>query len=75
MLFILFTRRHVLSVSTLHVYTLCIAHSGVPPQFSRAQAQAQTRAQAHTQVSTLPLVFVNIKPQNNYLNMTSACLC
>ncbi len=29
---------------------------------------------AHTQVSTLPLVFVNIKPQNYYLNMT-ACLC
>ncbi len=33
---------------------------------------------AHTRkwaLSTLPLVFVNIKPQNNYLNMTSACLC
>ncbi len=39
MLFILFTRRHVISVST------------------------------HT------LVFVNIKLQNDYLNMTSACLC
>ncbi len=28
-----------------------------------------------TPVSPLPLVFVNIKPQNEYLNMTSACLC
>ncbi len=32
-------------------------------------------AHAHTQVSTLPLVFVNIKPQNDYLNMNAAFLC
>ncbi len=57
------TRRHVISVSnvTLHLRAL-YAHSGVPPH-------------THTQVSPLPLVFVNIKPQNDYLNMTSACLC
>ncbi len=36
---------------------------------------AHTHTHAHTQVSPLPLVFVNIKPQNDYLNMTSACLC
>ncbi len=71
MLFILFTRRHVISVSTLHGRALCIAHSGVPPRF----AHTHTQTYAHTQVSTLPLVFVNIKPQNDYLNMTSACLC
>ncbi len=29
----------------------------------------------HTQVSPIPLVFVNIKPQNDYLNMNNACLC
>ncbi len=34
-----------------------------------------TQTYAHTQVSPLPLVFVNIKPQNDYLNKTSACLC
>ncbi len=34
---------------------------------------SHTQTYAHTQVSTLPLVFVNIKPQNDYLNMTSAC--
>ncbi len=28
-----------------------------------------------TQVNTLSLVFVNIKPQKDYLNMNSACLC
>ncbi len=32
-------------------------------------------AHAHTQVSPLPLVFVNIKLQNDYLNITFACLC
>ncbi len=38
-------------------------------------SQTHTHTYAHTQVSTLPLIFVNIKPQNDYLNMTSACLC
>ncbi len=44
------------------------AHSYIclGPQFIKS-------APAH--ISTLPLVSVNIKPQNNYLNMTSACLC
>ncbi len=69
-LFVLFTRRHVISVSnfTLHLHAL-YAHSGVLPWCTHA------RTHAHTQVSPLPLVFVNIKPQNDYLNMTSACLC
>ncbi len=34
-----------------------------------------THTHVHTQLSPLPLVFANIKPQNDYLNMTSACLC
>ncbi len=41
----------------------------------RPGSHTHTQTYAHTQVSTLPLVFVNIKPQNDYLNMTSACLC
>ncbi len=57
------TRRHVISVSNVTLHSRALyAHSGVPPH-------------THTQVSPLPLVFVNIKPQNDYLNMTSACLC
>ncbi len=56
-LFSLFTRRHVISVSTLHGRALCIA------------------THTHTHVRPLPLVFVNIKPQKDYLNMNSACLC
>ncbi len=41
----------------------------------RPDAHTHTQMYAHTQVGPLPLVFVNIKPQNDYLNMTSACLC
>ncbi len=57
MLFILFTRRHVISVSTWSsVYSPLLSVS-------------------RTQVNTLSLVFVNIKPQKDYLKMNSACLC
>ncbi len=74
MLFVLFTRRHVISVSnvTLHLRAL-YAHSGVPSRCTHTCTHTHKRT--HTQVSPLPLVFVNIKPQNDYLNMTSACLC
>ncbi len=68
MLFILFTWRHVISLSTLHGRALCIGHVRVLPRYSRTHTHTRT----HT--STLPLVFVNIKPQNNYLNMNCACL-
>ncbi len=57
--------QHVISVSTLHSRALCIAHSGVQPRCARA----------HTHVRPLPLVFVNIKRQKDYLNMNSECLC
>ncbi len=42
---------------------------------ARTHTRAYIHTYAHTQVSPLPLAFVNIKPQNDYLNMTSACLC
>ncbi len=35
----------------------------------------RARIHTYTHESTLPLVFVNIKMQNYYLNKTSACLC
>ncbi len=49
----------ILSVPT--VYIFC----GVRPRCARA----------HTHVCPLPLVFVNIKRQKDYLNMNSECLC
>ncbi len=46
-----------------------------PLRITAREIPSPRQPYAHTQVSTLPLVFVNIKPQNDYLNMTSACLC
>ncbi len=71
-IFVLFTRRHVISVSVTLYSCSLYAHSWVRPD---AHTHTHTQTYAHTQMSPLPLVFVNIKPQNDYLNMTSACLC
>ncbi len=73
-LFVLFARRHVISVSnfTLHLRAL-YAHSGVPPH-THTHTHTHTNVRAHTSEAT-PTSIVNIKPQNDYLNMTSACLC
>ncbi len=67
---------HVISVSNVTLHSRALyAHSGVPPRCARTHTHIHIQTYAHTQASPLPLVFVNIKPQNDYLNMTSACLC
>ncbi len=59
-----------LSLTLHYIHALCMCTAGFHPD-----AHTHTQTYPHTQVSPLPLVFVNIKPQNDYLNMTSACLC
>ncbi len=59
-------------LSLLYMVALSVSRTAEFPPGSHPHARAHTHT--HTHVSTLPIVFVNIKPQNDYLNMTSACL-
>ncbi len=63
-----------MSFRSLHsVVALSVSRTAELRPDARAHTHANVRA--HTQVSTLSLVFLNIKPQKDYLNMNSVCLC
>ncbi len=68
MLFILFNVHDGMSFLSLR-YKVALSVSRTAPH-----THTYTHTHTHTQVSTLPLVFVNIKSQNEYLNMNYACL-
>ncbi len=64
----LHTHTHNYSLAHTHTHSLSLSHTHT--LYIHTHTHSLT---LHTH--TLPLAFVNINPQNDYLNMTSACLC
>ncbi len=67
------THKHWHTHTHTHTHKHSHAHAHAHTHTHTACTWTHTHTHTHT-VSTLPLVFVNIKLQNDYLNMTSACV-